>query len=220
MPHTPHNRNTRSNSITSAKGTTITEGEPKLDSKTTLEEIRNCLKTEIRTEMKAVMNKLDSLEQKLMDFENVIVKLQNVQEKQDLEIRQLKECIKQADPNALIREAVLRISKRDFLVVSGIPELTSGSVDERRQNDVTAVQEMAHALGCNDLVPEDLQRVGPINQSRPRMIRFKCSSGRSRDVILRSARNLKDSPKFQRVYVSPDLTKAERERGIGSFVWN
>ena len=170
MPTTPHTRNTRSNSIPNTKSNLASERNQNLDLKATLDEFRNeivsALKSELRTEIKYVMNKLDSLEHRLSSFENTIAKLQNVQERQAQELHQLRENIQQTDPETLIKETVLRIKKRDYLIVSGIPELAQGCIEERRLHDLENIQELGQVLGC-DLVPEEVRRVGSINSSIP-----------------------------------------------------
>ena len=102
--------------------------------------------------------------------------------------------------------------KREYIVLVGVPEVTRGNVEDRRATDAEVIQEIGQAVGCVALVPEDVKRIGKMDSTKPRLLRFKCRSHKMRDILLKKARDLRHSTKFRHVYISPDLTHSQREK--------
>lgn len=112
----------------------------------------------------------------------------------------------------VISEACQRLYKRDYLIVSGLTEKETGTLEERRQHDLNLVVEVAQTLQCGHLQPEEVTRLGKIQPNKPRLLRFKCSLPRNRTMLLKNSKKLKQSEKFKAVFLMPDLTPAQRER--------
>ena len=114
----------------------------------------------------------------------------------------------------IIHEAEERFKRRKNLIISGAPEQTAGTVEERREKDEEYIEDMAKEMGMERFEPENVSRIGAIRNSKPRLIRFKCSDPREKYTLLRESKKLKNVPKFQGVYVNPDLTAAQRKRDV------
>ena len=121
------------------------------------------------------------MEKKLAPFLEIIsdlkakVDLLNTQlstvQKQYNELRTSKE----EDIEMMCREAEERIKRRKYVIVSGVSENHVGSLAERVAVDTNTVKRIAHKLGMVDFEPKEISRVGKMNNSRPRLLRFKCS---------------------------------------------
>lgn len=103
-----------------------------------------------------------------------------------------------------------RIQKKDYLIMSGVPEAKEGSLEERRAWDEDLIQDIARTLGCSSLPTEDITRIGKIDRLKPRLLRMKCCSRESRMTLLRKAKELRKSDKFRGIFLSPDLTHIQR----------
>lgn len=112
----------------------------------------------------------------------------------------------------VVREAEERYRRRKFLIVSGIPEHGTGKVEERKQLDSQTVIDLANHLGIRDFEPKDVARIGSIDSSKPRLLRFKCIRLETKYAFLKEARSLKSSDSFKNVYINPDQTFHQREK--------
>ena len=113
-------------------------------------------------------------------------------------------------PETFFNEMSQRLQKRDYLIFAGVPE-TSGSLEEARRKDVNIVLEISQALGCDDLLPEEVSRLGKMLPNRPRLLRFRCKSNTTRNMLLKKAYQLRSTQKFRHIFINPDLTRAQRE---------
>ena len=60
-----------------------------------------------------------------------------------------------------------RHRRRKYIVVSGVPEHESGSVEERRKMDSETVKDIIEELGIRNFELDEITRVGIIRSSRP-----------------------------------------------------
>lgn len=74
------------------------------------------------------------------------------------------------------REVEERQRRWKFLIVSGLPEKDSRTIEEKRQADEEAIENIAKAIGVRGLEPEEVSGIGRINDTRPRLLRFTCST--------------------------------------------
>lgn len=110
-------------------------------------------------------------------------------------------------------ESEERWRRRDFLIVSGMPEHSSGSVDERNEKDRALAVELAHELGIADFEPDQVDRIGRVTGAKPRLLRIKCQNMSVKLSLLRHSKKLRESTRFRNVYINPDLTKQQRVKG-------
>ena len=65
----------------------------------------------------------------------------------------------------------------------------------------------------DDLYPEEVSRIGRISDTRPRLLRFKCSSTKEKAEVLRLSKKLRSTQDYyNKVFVNPDLTLLQRKR--------
>lgn len=167
-------------------------------------ELKEELKTELKKDLSASLVSL--LEDQLQELKLKILE-------QEAEICSLKKLIELqvntffANNEEIANKAILRLQKKDFVIITDVPETKSGTVDERKAQDAKLVQEVAQSLGCSrSVVTESVTRIGKMNPSKPRLLRFKCVSYESKIDLLKKAKELRKSAKFRNVFVNPDLT--------------
>ena len=167
-----------------------------------------------------IVAKIDEkLNEKLQPFLDSIQKLTESTQKLHNDYAKLKAeifTLKSANEeqfDKIVNEVENRRSRECNLIVSGISEPTSGTVPERKMQDLERVRHVIRAL---DGDPGDIitaSRIGAPRQDRPRLIRLKCFNFETKIRILREARKLRDVPDFDGIYVIFDLTQFQQEEG-------
>ena len=164
---------------------------------TKFEGISNTNKCEIlniiKEETKSIQNIIQSLATRIEDIEcsleSALKRVNNVEKKigkqQDAQEQNFED---------LCYEAELRYHKRKSLIISGLPELKSGSLSERREADVEAMQNLTACLDLHDFNPKEMVRVGRIDATKPRLLRVKCRSIEEKSIVLQRSKKLKDNP--------------------------
>ena len=71
---------------------------------------------------------------------------------------------------------------------------------------------LAREIGVDDLEVEEISRIGRLDPTKPRLLRFKCGDADTRRQLLRNSKNLRQSQRFQRTFINPDLTRFQRAR--------
>lgn len=169
--------------------------------------IENC-KTEI----------LASLNSKLDDIANKMTNMTNRMDAIDQKITQVElRCSKMEETSesffsSITQEVEDRNRRRCNLIVSGIPEEERGSVEERREADETKVGTLMGDLndGWSDDDIAHVHRIGSNVSKGPRLIRVICQKDTVRNDVLRKAKQLRNLPKYNHVYINPDLTVCQR----------
>ena len=113
----------------------------------------------------------------------------------------------------LITEMEERANRRKYLIVSGLEEKESGTVDERRVSDSEAIKRISMVMGIDNFDPQEVHRIGHIRGfNKPRLLRFKCRDMEKKRAFLRQAKTLRHSPNFRGVFIHPDRTKKQRNK--------
>jgi hypothetical protein len=112
--------------------------------------------------------------------------------------------------STVLEEVEDRHRRRRNLVFSGIPEQTSGSVDERKKADTACVEQILQDLSINDVEPLHVYRVGRPVPGKSRMLKVQFDDEKNRQNVLRNAKKLRNNTKHNGVYINPDLTFAQR----------
>ena len=103
-----------------------------------------------------------------------------------------------------------RNQRKPNLIVSGLPEKSDGSADDRRRWDMESVEELFHSLcHLNADAISSFHRIGKISSNKPRLLKVVCSDTESKSNLLRKSRDLKNTSKFRNIYLNPDLTPAQ-----------
>lgn len=91
-----------------------------------------------------------------------------------------------------------RIRRSHNVIISGVPESEGeSSLDD----DKTKCFEVLRAINCNT---DSVTEVGPIgkpNKDRPRLLKVKCKSLPSKEVIVNNAKRLRKFPKFPNITI-------------------
>lgn len=151
----------------------------------------------LRDSLLVLTNKFETLEEKFNELKKEHEKLSRLDSERMEDVYE---------------EVYQRFMRRKYLIISGIPEQTMGSIEEREEAEEEAIETMGHAIGVRNIDPDDVRRIGKINnQGRPRLLRFKCSSISTRNSLLRSSRDLKKHQQYVNTYINPDQTLLQRK---------
>ena len=196
MPSSP-TRSTRSNSnpqnnITLADITRLLE-RCKTDILTTL----NSRLDDIANKMTKINNRMDDIDQKMTQVELRCIQVEEASEKLF---------------SSVIQEIEDRNRRRLHFIVSGIPE-KEGSLEERKAVDKEKIETLLGDLdeSWDDKVIEHVHRIGNNVSKGPRLIRVTCSGESYKKDILRKAKQLRNLPAYNNVYINPDLTLRQRD---------
>lgn len=113
-------------------------------------------------------------------------------------------------PATVLDEVEDRHRRRRNLVFSGVPEQTTGSVDNRKDKDTAFVEQILRELAFDDEKPLQVYRVGRSVPGKSRLLKVQFNDEEARQKVLRNARKLRDAPRLAGVYINPDLTVAQR----------
>ena len=169
------------------------------------------LKSELKQEIHKVNDKLEVLFEKVNATVDRVCRLEKKCHSLEVKVRE-RETGSSFDTDEVICEAEERHKRRKFLIISGVPEHQTGSVDERRQKDMQKVKDIVSKTGTTNFEPQQLSRVGSINSTRPRLLRFKCKSLETKKSILKGAKMLKSTQEFRKVYINADQTPHQRKK--------
>ena len=100
--------------------------------------------------------------------------------------------------------------KRSNLIIDGIPE-------SRDEHVISTVKQMLADIGVNlqSIQVVTAFRVGPttkVNKARPRSILLKLASPSMKHEIYKSVKNLRESDKWKKTYISDDLPREQAEQ--------
>ena len=87
----------------------------------------------------------------------------------------------------ILEEVRQREMRRDFIIISGVPEQQADSASNRRNADAAAIKEIADTIECS-LSFSVAYRIGKPTAGRPRLLRVKCDDDVERGNILRNAK--------------------------------
>ena len=176
MTPTPK-RTTRSNS-TSVSLTDI---------KDLIEGTRNDIIAVMKTETDKISGKIDYIMERIEQLKETCLNLQRNNDWLEAEIEDLKN--KREDEVDRISEEVHQRNIRQLnLIISGVTEVTSGSVEDRKVQDMDFCKSLVSKLVKDSEVVESL-RIGKSVNGKPRLIRIKCKSLQSKYSILRNSKN-------------------------------
>lgn len=115
--------------------------------------------------------------------------------------------VQDAVQKALLEEREIE-SRKFNLIVQALPE------SENEADDVVKAKALINdKLRCNvELI--NCVRVGKKSQDKPRLLRFSVKDFASKRAILDVSKNLKNDTEYSNVYITPDLTKNQRQHAF------
>lgn len=179
----------------------------------TYQEIKSLLenlKIDLKSEINKVNDKIEALFKRLDVTDDKVRALEDRCHTLEEDLKNKSKIYSGPDPEAVLREAEERHKRRKYVVLSGIPEHLTGSVDDRSIKDNQIVGEIMKELGVAQMALEEIARVGPIRSTRPRILRCKCKKVEDKLSILKAARKLRNSVRFKSVYINADRTLQQR----------
>ena len=127
-----------------------------------------------------------------------------------------KRCLKLEDDMKTVATSIFeeldeRGRRKRNLIISGIPESTEGTAKERKEADREKVKSILYKLSLEegDIVARQ-HRIGRVNEGRNRLLKIVCHGEESKLAVLRRSKVLRDSAKFQNIYINADLTSMQR----------
>lgn len=162
--------------------------------------IGNELKGDMDTAFKKVKDELSAKVNDGQRDEKVVSQLQKelgeMKTKLDHNVKHVKDDV----------EETLEIERRKLnIVIHGVPDIDA-------EKDLESVEEiMGEGLHMDfDRHIDKMMRIGRLTEGRPRPLRILLKSIDSKKEILSRAKSLKDSEKFKRMFISPDLTRKQQ----------
>ena len=156
----------------------------------------------INESIQQILLRLKSLEQANEDLK--VENRQLKEEMEDLKFGQKNTLLQTADE---LHARSLRVSN---LILFGVPENSSGTIEDRKNHDTKFCETMFQELGIDENF-DDLYRIGKLKPGSIRPLRLKCESVDQKRRILRSSKALKDNPEYRSVFVNPDRTPMQLE---------
>ena len=209
MPHTvPSQRSTRSSSNPNTNITLVDIKNLIENSKTEIVEI---MKTEIfklSETVSALGNRIEELERKNRQLEK---EHSDRYTKLEKEVKRL-QMHEDEKTDVLLNEMEQRIHRRGNVIVSGIPEQTEGSVEERKNEDREFIETLLNGITINESALETCQRLGYPRKGKPRPIRIMGLDPSEKMKILQKSKELKHHSTFKTIYINADLTPLQQLR--------
>ena len=170
--------------------------------KTQLEsDLRNSLRKELTKEITSSITAIFNSE--IQQLKETVVKLSLENER----LREASIC----DMEKVTQEVTRRHERRNNIIISSLPEPSSGNPLQRKEQDKLLVLEVASEIGLDQPRLEGTFRIGKTRSDGSRLLCVSCVDFPTRMNFLRHAKNLRKSKKFGKCYINPDMTIAERE---------
>ena len=128
------------------------------------------LKKDLTQEINKVNVKIDALVKRADESDRRIERLEDKCKALEAKADQVGHASGNPDARDIVREAEERHKRRKFIIVSGVPEHTMGSVglSERREKDSDTMESICTELGLNEsFTTGQVSRVGNISSSKP-----------------------------------------------------
>lgn len=113
--------------------------------------------------------------------------------------------------NATISEIKEREKRRKNVIIHGVPESTKEVLTDKRAEDEQKIKEILEVIGKNEVKPAYSRRLRSKDSSKPGPILVELNESATRNPLLLAAKKLRETTNYKSVYISPDLTEAERK---------
>ncbi len=184
-----------------------------------LDSLRLLLSEQKNDIVQSVSGKIDEINVKVTELiskfnrlEDTVTEVCRRQDEQQKEIEQLK-FMMSGLPRAdnLVEEVQQRLARENNLIISGLQEKVSGSVEARALHDVNEFKRLCEAMEVPDVQMDKCFRIGAKRQDGDRLLKVCLKERGTRNSILGKAKTLRNSGKFGKVFVTPDRTLSERQ---------
>ena len=103
--------------------------------------------------------------------------------------------------------------RKQNLVIHNLPEETEGSPKDKAEKDEQKFKEMIRESMKMNVHPSKSFRVGKKIEGKDRLLIITVESVDVKQDILRSATELRNTEEWRNVFITPDMTRQEREEG-------
>ena len=172
----------------------------------------------VKEELRAVKKTVDENTSKIDKVTDRVDKVEKQAAKDRVDLKQDKADIIKEASKAWSLELKDRDSKKDNIVIYGLPEppLSLKSGIERKNSDATALTTLLTEIKVafnSDADTRFMVRTGELNErvtAKPRPLLVGLRTSELREQVFAGARNLKESRIFSKISIAPDLTKQQR----------
>mgnify|MGYP003555905975 FL=1 len=113
--------------------------------------------------------------------------------------------------NASMNELNDREKRKKNVIVYGVPEPSCAVQVDKRSEDEKFVKDLFCSIGKSDVKPVCIKRLRSKDQAKPGPILVELTDASLRNPTLLAAKGLRSNSTYKAVYISPDLTEAERQ---------
>ena len=173
----------------------------------------NDIKSFFKQEIEKVHSLLSKLTTRVQNIEENLTSMEERIDKHDEAILHINESLSHFSnglPNEAMDEIENRLHRRTNLVISGLQELSQGTVEEKRAYDLGEVKKIAVEIGVSDIEINHTMRIGKHQDGRPRLLKIVCAHHFGKMEMLRNGKLLRNSTSFERVFINPDLTPKQQ----------
>ena len=176
--------------------------------------LKNEIFTKIETEMSSVKGILNSLTLKVTNLETKLTSLQIKYDQHDDQIKQLGSTLDSLGnhfPSMMVEEVMKRVQRQNNLIISGIPEPSSGKVEERINHDQEVFAQILNEVGVEHHEHTfQMVRIGKPRSDHSRLLKIECQTMKMKNEISRKAKSLRKSKVFRNVYINDDRTPTQQ----------
>jgi septal ring factor EnvC (AmiA/AmiB activator) len=170
--------------------------------------------SDFHDEVKKINISIEHLTTKIETFENRLSEIQTKSIENEKQINELRHNVLSMQNNLLddvTNEMEQRAQRMQNLVISGISEKSSGSVQERVAHDEAEVKHVFNEMGLKKVNSYHVSRIGKPRQDRPRLLKVICPDVATKQTILRSGKSLRKSALYRNVFINEDRTPMQQE---------
>jgi len=113
--------------------------------------------------------------------------------------------------NAAINELNERERRRKNVIIYGVPESTKVVLTDKKAEDEQKIKEIFSFIEKSDVKPVYSRRLRSKDEAKPGPILVELGDVSLRNPVLLAAKKLRTSDDHKSIYISPDLTEAERQ---------
>ena len=182
---------------------------PSDDLETLLQKNRFEIIQALKPEFNAIHGKLSTLDERINKFESSLTSLVTKQNIQDEKIEKITNDLNNAlsclasETSNEVHQRLLRCKN---VMIAGLEDQATGSVEERKEKDEEDVENILEALEEEDVDVSSIRRVGRAKGDGKKMLKVEFSSEEEKRRVLRKAKSLRHKPDYKTVFINPDRT--------------
>ena len=163
----------------------------------------------LKPEFNAINKRLSTLEERINQFESSLTSLVSKQSIQDEKIEKLTDDLNSA-LSSLASETSNEVHQRLIrcknVMIAGLVDQSTGSVEERKDKDEEDVENILEALDEEDVKVLNIWRIGKRRSDGKKLLKVEFSSEEEKQRVLRKARSLRHKSNYKTVFINPDRT--------------